>query len=129
MLRIDQVIIDNNSAAAIRADVRVLNPADLALLTVVASSNMNDMRAPIQTDGSIARTGSIVSAVTHTVLLGNVLARQNVGANDSKVLTLGVPFYVDGSAKGGVGALVVWNLADDEPIAASWIGREYVHRA
>ena len=130
VLSIEKVVVDNNQASAIRCDLRMLSPALIATpITVVASSNMNNMQAPINPDGSIGRTGSLVSSVTHTAVIGDVLWRINVAANDSKQFQLPVPFFLDGDANGGVGGLVLWNLADDQVIGATFIGREYPNRA
>jgi len=129
VLGIDQIFVDNNQGNAVRIDLRMLSVATVTAMTVVASSNMNDMSAPIASDGSIARTGSVVSSITRIGATGNVLARINIAANESDVFKLGAPFYLDGSAKAGIGALAIWNLTLNEPIGASFIGREYVHRA
>lgn len=129
VLCIDHVLVDNNQANAIRADLRILSPAQVALVTVVASNNMNDMQAPIQTDGSVARTGSLVSSVTHTATIGNVIARINVAADESEDLVIPSRWYLDGDAKGGVGALILWTLTTNELISASFHGAEFVNRA
>lgn len=129
VLAIDHVFIDNAQANAIRVDLRVLSAAAVAGVVPIATSNFNDMQNPIQTDGSIARTGSVLTSLTRVGATGNVLARLNIAANESDDFELTTPFYFDGDAPGGVGGLVAWNLVVNEPFAASFHGFEYVNRS
>lgn len=127
-LRLERLEILNPNAGDMTANFSLLNPADIATITVNTIAPMVDLQSPIDRAGGLARTGSTVSACVHTSALGEVMAQVIIPSGTSRSFDLGPSIYLDGDAPGGIGGFMLWNSTVNEIVRVAFFGREYFNR-
>lgn len=128
-LRIDGFVVDNEQAGVATFEVRLLTPANIAALTNNGDSNVNSFLGIIEASGTWDRTGSLVSSVQHTSTIGANVMRLRIPQDEHVHVHLDQPIYIDGDARGGIGALCVWCATQNQSCIVGFSGREYFNRS
>ena len=129
VLRIDQINIGNDTGTVIDWHLNLLTPAQIATLTIATTFNFQNLQSPIQADGALDRTASVLLEANVAGIIGTQIDAGTLPANDHDVIPLPNPVYLDSAAAGGVGGLAIIADVVNTGILVAFNGREYFHRS
>jgi len=130
ILRIDGFQIVNETAATASYTFTIMTPANIVTGTLIGTASpLVALSDPIDPLGAVNRVGSTIQGFNHTSILGTAFWRPLLADDEERIVTFQQPIYLDGNARGGIGALACWHAAQNVAGRFAVIGREYLHRA